>query len=173
MTGPDTTARDAEQHAFEIRQAARREAFRLARDTGARLVTRPMLRSDNEPAVLDVEPFAGARAARDFESAANATARDYIRQAREAGHGWDQIGRALGLGPESGPGQDGASAADAAHTYAAGPPDSHAPWRHRSFGWTCRSCDQAIADRGLIAGPADDEPGHAQNCPRLAAEIAE
>ena len=43
----------------------------------------------------------------------------------------------------------------------------------RSFVWRCRSCDQAISDRGLIAGPADDEPGHTQDCPRLAAAVAE
>ena len=31
----------------------------------------------------------------------------------------------------------------------------------RSFVWRCLSCDQAISDRGLIAGPADNELGHA------------
>ena len=43
----------------------------------------------------------------------------------------------------------------------------------RSFIWRCRSCDQAISDRGLIAGPADDEMGHTEDCPRLAAAVAE
>lgn len=42
----------------------------------------------------------------------------------------------------------------------------------RSFTWTCQSCDKAISDRGLISGPADNEHGHAGNCPRLAAAIA-
>ena len=43
----------------------------------------------------------------------------------------------------------------------------------RSFPWRCPSCDQAISDRGLIAGPADNELGHADDCPRLAAAVAE
>jgi hypothetical protein len=171
MTDTDTGGRDAERRMFEVRQTARREAFRLARDAGAQIVTRPMFRSGREPGVRDVEPLAGARAARDLEAAARGAARDYIRQAREAGHGWDQIGRALGLQP--GGDQDGATPADAAYTYAAGRPDTEAPWRPRSFGWTCRSCDQNIADRGLIQGPADDEPGHAETCTRLAAAVAE
>jgi hypothetical protein len=29
-----------------------------------------------------------------------------------------------------------------------------------------------ISDHGLISGPVDDERGHAENCPRLAATIA-
>jgi len=173
MTEPDTNTSIAEQRRFEARQTARREAFRLARDSGAQIVKRPMYFRDKEPTVRDVEPLAGARAALDLESAAKGTARDYIRQAREAGHGWDQIGEALGLSPVRDTDQDGATADDAAYTYAAGRPDTEAPWRHRSFLWTCRSCDQHIGDRGLIQGPADDEPGHAGHCPRLAAAIAE
>jgi hypothetical protein len=160
----------ASQRMTTAREAARREAFRIARDTEAAIVTRPMFRGEQEPGVRDVEPLAGARAARDLEAAARGTARDYIRQAREAGHGWDQIGRALGLEP--GGDQDGATPADAAYTYAAGRPNTEAPWCPRSFGWTCRSCDQHITDRGLIQGPADDELGHADGCRRLAADIA-
>ncbi len=171
MTEPDTNTSSAEQRRFEARQTARREAFRLARDTGAPIIERPMYSRDKEPTVRDVEPLAGARAARDLESAAEGAARDYIRQAREAGHGWDQIGHALGLQP--GGDQDGATPADAAYTYAAGRPDTEAPWRPRSFGWTCRSCDQNITDRGLIQGPGDDELGHSENCAQLAAAVAE
>src|SRR6266536_2582396 len=121
------------------RDTARREAFRLARDSGAAIVTRPMLRRGKEPAVRDAEPLAGARAARDLELAAHRTARDYIRQAREAGHGWEQIGEALGLVPGGGAGQEGATGADAAYaySYAAGKRQSQPPWEPRSFGWTC------------------------------------
>jgi hypothetical protein len=163
MTGHDENASSADQRASGARQAARREAFRLARDSGAQTVTRPMFRGEKEPTVRDVEPLAGARAARDLESAARGTARDYIRQAREAGHGWDQIGQALGLGP--GAGQDCATPGDAAYTYATGTRRDDPPWEPRSF-------DQPIADCGLIQGPADDEPGHARHCPRLAAAVA-
>jgi hypothetical protein len=173
MTEPKTSTENTEQRMRAARETARREASRLARDADAAIVTRPMFRGDKEPAVRDVEPVAGARAARDLELAALGTARDYIRQAREAGHGWEQIGRALGLDPGVGPDRGEATAADAAFTYATGRPGTEAPWEPRYFGWTCRSCDQPIADRGLIQGSADDEPGHAQNCPRLAAAIAE
>jgi hypothetical protein len=62
--------------------------------------------------------------------------------------------------------------ADDAYTYAAGRADTEAPWRPRSFTWTCRSCHQAIGDRGLVGGPADDEVGHADDCSRLAAAVA-
>jgi hypothetical protein len=43
----------------------------------------------------------------------------------------------------------------------------------RTFLWRCQSCDQAISDRGPIAGPADDELGHASACQRQADAIAE
>ena len=90
-----------------------------------------------------------------------------------AGHGWDQIGHALGLTPGGDVGQQGATAADAAYTYAAGRPETEAPWQPRSFTWTCRSCDQAISDRGLITGPAEDEQGHSDGCRLLAAAVTE
>jgi hypothetical protein len=162
-----------EQRIRAARGTVRREAVRLARDAGAQTVTRPMFRGDKEPTVRDVEPLAGARAARAIELAAKGTARDYIRQAHEAGHGWEQIGRALGLAPAADRDHEGATVGDAAYTYAVGTRQSEPPWGPRYFGWTCRSCDQPISDRGLIAGPADDEPGHAPNCPRLTAATAE
>jgi len=171
MPGPETNPTTADQRRTAARNQARRAAFQLARDCGAQIVTRPVFAADKEPTVRDVEPLAGARAARDLELAARGAARDYVRQAREAGQGWDQIGHALGLEP--GGDENGATPADAAFTYAAGRPESEAPWRPRSFWWTCRSCDSQITDRGLIQGPADDEAGHASGCRRLAAAIAE
>jgi hypothetical protein len=170
MTEPDTNARYAERRRYEARATARRETFRLARDSGAQIVTRPVFRGENEPTVRDVEPLAGARTAHDLELSARGIVRDYIRQAREAGHSWDQIGRALGL---DAPGRGEATPAEAAYTYAVGRRESEPPWQPRYFGWTCQSCEKNISDRGLIAGPADDEPGHAGDCPRLTAAIAE
>ena len=173
MPGHQPTPSTAEQRRAAARATARAETFRLARDSGAGLVTRPMFSPDKEQTIRDVEPLAGARAARDLELAARGTARGYIRQAREAGHSWDEIGLALGVIPGGNAGQAGMTVAEAAYTYAAGCPDTQAPWRPRAFTWTCRSCDQAISDQGLIAGPADDEHGHADNCSRLAAAIAD
>jgi hypothetical protein len=156
-----------------IRDHARRALIGLARDRGAEFTTRQAYR-DSDLTVRDLEPLDGARTARDIELGARHTARDYIRQAREAGHGWDQIGQALGLTPGADPDQAGLSVAEAAYTYAAGNPHTDTAVRYgRSFVWRCRSCDQAISDRGLIAGPADNEPGHTGTCARLAAAIAE
>ena len=174
MTEPDTSTNNTERRIRAARETARREAVRLARDSGAQTVTRPMFRGDKEPTVRDVEPLAGARASRDIELAAKGTARDYIRQAREAGHGWEQIGHALGLSPNADADQAGLTVAEATYTYAAGNPHTDTAIRYgRSFVWRCRSCDQAISDRGLIAGPADGEVGHSEACPRLAAAVAE
>ena len=145
----------------------------LARDRGAEFITRPNF-PGSRLTVHDLEPLTGARAARDIELTARHAARDYIRQAREAGHGWDQIGQALGVAPNADADQTGLSVAEAAYTYAAGSPYTDTAVRYgRSFLWRCRSCDQAISDRGLIAGPADDELGHTKDCPRLAAAVAE
>jgi hypothetical protein len=170
MTEPDMSARDTERRMFEVRETARRESFRLACDSGAQIVMRPVFRGEKEPTVRDVEPLAGARAAHDLELSARGLVRDYIRQAREAGCGWDPIGRALS--PDASR-RGEATPAEAAYTYAVGRRESEPPWEQRYFGWTCRSCDKSITDRGLIQGPADDELGHADDCPRLAAAVAE
>ena len=173
MTEPETNTENPEQRRRAARDIARRDSFQLARSTGASIVRRPMFRGEDEPTVQDVEPLAGSRAARDLELAARGTARDYIRQAREAGHGWERIGQALGVSPDTDADQTGMTVAEAAYTYAAGNPHTDTAVRYgRSFVWRCRSCDQAISDRGLIAGPADDEPGHADGCLRLADAVA-
>jgi hypothetical protein len=151
---------------------ARQAVTGLARDRGAQVITRPLF-PGSDVSVRDVEPLAGARAARDIELGSRRAARDYIRTAREAGFGWDHIGQALGLTPGGDADQEGLTVAEAAYIYAAGRPETEAPWRPRSFTWRCRSREQTISDRGLIAGPADDELGHTQDCQRLAAAIAD
>src|SRR5262249_11585401 len=153
--------------------AARRAVFGLARDRGFEFTTRAAFRG-SDSTVRDLEPLTGARAARDIELGARGAARDYIRAAREAGHGWDQIGHALGITPGADADQAGLSVAEAAYTYAAGSSYTDTAVRYgRSFVWRCRSCDQAISDRGVIAGPADDEVGHTGDCSLLAATVTE
>jgi hypothetical protein len=142
-----------------IRDHARRAVIGLARGRGAEFTTREAYRG-SDSTVRDLEPLTGARAARDIELGARHAARDYIRQAREAGHSWDQIGQALGVAPNTDAVQTGLSVAEAAYTYAAGSPYTDTAMRYgRSFVWRCRACDRAISDRGQIAGPADAEPG--------------
>jgi hypothetical protein len=153
--------------------AARRALIDLARERGTEFITREAYRG-SDMTVRDLEPLDGARAARDIELSARHAARDYIRQAREAGNGWNQIGYALGVTPHADADQAGLSVAEAAYTYAAGSPYTDTAVQYgRSFTWRCQSCDQAISDRGLIAGPADDELGHTSDCPRLAAAVTE
>jgi len=173
MPAPQTDPTTADQRITAAQNRARREALLLARDAGAQTITRPLY-PGAATTITDVESLAGARAARDLEYGARGAARDYIRQAREAGKSWAQIGEALGLTPNGDADQAGMTVAEAAYTYAAGSPDTDTAIRYgRSFIWRCTSCDQVIGDRGLIAGPAEDEHGHAEACPRLAAAVAE
>src|SRR5215469_3018074 len=153
--------------------AACRAAFGLARDRGAEFTTQELYQG-SDITVRDLVPLEGAQAARDIELGARRAAHDYIRQARQGGHSWDQIGCPLGLAPNADADQAGTTVAEAAYTYAAGNPHTDTAMRYgRDFFWKCRSCDQAISDRGLIAGPADNEPGHTDDCARLAAATAE
>jgi hypothetical protein len=153
--------------------AARQAVVGLARDRGAELTTRAMFPGSDLTA-RDLGPLDGARAARDIELGARHAARDYIRAAREAGHSWEQIGQAIGVTPNAEADQAGETIAEAAYTYATESPGTETAMRYgRSFPWRCPSCDKAIGDRGLIAGPADNEAGHADDCPRLAAAVAE
>ena len=81
------------------REWARRAVLEMVRDSGGALVTRPVIRSqpDLDMTVRDAEPVAGLRAARSLQLAAEGLAHGYIRQAREDGHAWHEIGAALGL----------------------------------------------------------------------------
>ncbi len=172
MPRPGKNPADRATDISAARNAARRAAINLARDAGAPLVTRPLFHGA-ETTVQDIEPLAGMRAARDIELGARHTAYGYIRTAREAGHGWHEIGTALGLAPGADADQVGQTVGEAAYTYAAGRPDTETARRYgRAFAWTCQSCDRVIDDRGLCNGPADDERGHADRCPHLAATVA-
>lgn len=146
---------------------ARRAMLDLASTAGAQTVTRPAFRSPHAT-VRDIEPLAGLAASRRLEIAAREHAAGYVRAAREAGHSWHDVGTALGLVPGGDAQQAGETAAETAFTYAAGHPDTETARRYgRSVTWTCGSCDQVIIDHGLCNGPAEDERGHAGNCPRL------
>ena len=168
MDGPENSREAREKAVSDARWAARRAAISLARDQGAQVISRPAYRGA-QSAIQDVEPLAGLRAAREVELGARHTGRGYIRDAREAGHTWQQIGTGLDLttGGEAG------TAAEEAYSYATGNRNPETAWAYGpSFTWTCGSCDGLISDRGLCNGPADDERGHANGCTRLAATIA-
>jgi hypothetical protein len=91
-------------------------------------------------------PSERARAARGIELGDRHAAREYIRQAREAGHGWNQIGQALGIAPNADADQAGPTVVEAAYSYAAGNPYTDAAVRYgRSF----LSVSAAVSSRAL------------------------
>jgi hypothetical protein len=101
--------------------------------------------------VRDATPADGMRAARAIELTARAAVRDYVKQARQAGMSWHEIGGTIGLEAS---GEGGATVADAAFDYAGGPSTSHYAMAYgRSFPWACPSCRGVISDRGLCSGP--------------------
>ena len=159
--------------ADEARQWTRRAVLDIVRQSGGRVVTRPMFRDrpDLHMTTTDVEPIAGIRAVRQIEQAARALTREYARQAREDGHAWGEIGAALDLSASAD--HRGVPLADAAYDEVAGDPDGEYARRYgRSFTWTCPACRAVVREKCPCDGPADDEQGHANGCPRLSAAIA-
>jgi hypothetical protein len=172
MGAPEVSREAREKAISAARRAASRAAIDLARANGAQVINRPAF-PGAQSTIQDVEPLAGLRATRQVELAARFNARGYVRDAREAGHIWQQIGEALDLTPNGEADLAGSTIAEAAYSYAAGSPDTETAWRYsRSFSWRCASCEGLISDNGPFSGPADNEPGHADDCTRLAAAVA-
>jgi len=131
-------------------------------------MTRPVFRDrpDLDMTVTGAEPIAALQASVAIGHALCRITSDYVRQAREDGHSWPDIGAALGLAHAA---EHGRSAAEAAYDQVAGDPG----FRARSFAWVCPACRGTVIDRGPEAGrPEDCEEGHAKDCPRLAAAVA-
>jgi hypothetical protein len=107
------------------------------------------------------------RAAFELERAASLVSHDHCRAAREAGYTWHQIGTALtGLAPSTNP-RISHQIAETAYSYANPRGTRFARAEEAPFTWTCRTCNEAIADYGLTGHPAFDEQGHAPGCSRL------
>ena len=156
----------------QARLSATSAVLRVARATGARVISRPVW-----PGMMSVpdyaEPSSGLRIARALENAATSVTRDYIRYAREAGLKWHEIGVELGLSTETSHGE--VSLGDAAFDFATSAGEYVRARRNGPrFLWTCPECGSLIRDHGPSAGPPpDQEEGHAAHCRRMAAEIAE
>lgn len=115
------------------------------------------------------DPAAGIRLAQLIEQAARAKVLEYIKRTRQAGAGWQQIGEVLHLTAPDG----SAYLGDVAFDFAVDAEHSR-PFDDLAFPWTCPECGGLIMDRGPAGGhPEDDEPGHADTCPRLAAAVAD
>ena len=140
----------------------------IAQAGGAEIRERPLF-----PGAIPVsryaEPLAGIKAAEILADTAARIRREYTERARAEGITWRQIGEALGLDQ----GADGKSGYDlgvAAFEHFEGEPDL---WYQSNFHYHCASCGEWITDRGPHnSHPEDNESGHAEDCARLAAELA-
>ena len=84
---------------------------------------------------------------------------------------WAQAGEALGVAELAR--QRGSSLAEAAWEYAA-ERSAYLTGELGVFRWTCQACGEVVSDRGPSGrSPAEDEPGHAEGCQRIAAAVAE
>jgi hypothetical protein len=117
-------------------------------------------------------PLDQVRAASELERAASIVSYESCRAAREAGYDWHQIGAALtGLPPSADP-RISQQIAETAYSYA-NPRGTYAARAEQApFTWTCRTCQEPIADYGPAGHPALDEHGHAPGCARLRHAIA-
>lgn len=149
--------------AYRVRHETGNAVRRLVRTTGGQFTDRPLIRSEPDGRkVSEPEPLAGITAAVAVEREARRLALESVRYAREDGMAWAQIGEALGFGPQYG------GDAGAAYRYAV-PGHAAADW----FTWTCPSCRGLIRDYGPELGPHEAEEGHAEECGRFAAAVAE
>jgi hypothetical protein len=147
-----------------MRSAVDDAVLRAARADGTEVRDRKAWRTSSFTFPV-AEPLAGIRYAMTAQAAAARVADSYIRYAREDGRTWLQIGQALALQADS-----DYDIAAGAYEHASGP---ERPFHEPSFRWDCPSCGQGITDHGpYTANPWDSESGHAEGCPRFAAEIA-
>jgi hypothetical protein len=158
--GPAGTTRKP-QDDRQLYQAAEEHARRATADLARQLAG---------PAQADgtgMDPLDSLRAAFELERAASLVSPDHCRAAREAGYTWHQIGAALtGLAPSTNP-RVNHQIAETAYSYANPRGTRFARAEEAPFTWTCRTCNEAIADYGLTGHPAFDEQGHAPGCSRL------
>lgn len=117
---------------------------------------------------VDPEPIAGLEAAHAIEQAAHALIKDQMRLARQAGRGWYEIGAALDLHWQAVVAKE--PIAEVAYDFAL---EYQAGNGMRTFTWTCTACQQLITDQSPFRELPAQEEGHADDCARWAAELAE
>ncbi len=94
--------------------------------------------------------------------------KDLIRLAREDGRSWYEIGGALELLQHAV--FEKVSVAEVACDYALSFQNDRLT---RTFAWTCPACGQLITDQSPFRDFPDQEEGHAEECARWTAELAE
>jgi hypothetical protein len=128
-------------------------------DNYALLKTRP----DIWPPIGTTEskPLTCLVAAHELEHAAHAAQRSFIRQAREAGRSWYEIGQALDLLWHAIVSNE--SVAGEAYDYALR--YDRAGTDRPPYTWTCQACQQLVTDHGPWPQLPNQEEGHAADCP--------
>ncbi|HEV2372023.1 MAG TPA: hypothetical protein VGS19_07635 [Streptosporangiaceae bacterium] len=87
-------------------------------------------------------------------------ARNHMRNLREVGASWQQIGETIGWH------DDAAAMAFAAASGAPWLDPATGQWREATFSWRCRACSRRIVDRSPGLGA---DCGHTEDCSRRAA----
>jgi hypothetical protein len=145
----------------------RRHVQSMATAAGAATIERPVWPGSLSTTTY-AEPLAGLRKAVTLQGSAGRVIEDYARYARTEGASWQEIGEALGLGEEAKERQR--SAAELAYEQIVGIPDL---WSQANMYWPCPACGQTVTDRGPYEShPVDNEHGHADDCSRMAGEVA-
>jgi hypothetical protein len=162
-----TEMTDAARQVYRARNTVHNAIMDLGRERGAEMVTRERIRGDAAfGTVRDLPPIDGLKAARDIEFAAQHHFRDYMRQAREAGHSWRAIGEGLDLAEKAR--EKDLTVAEAAFDLAAGDRDSYYALTYgRSVTWRCGECNGLVIDHG-----PGDAGTHQPGCQRFAREQA-
>lgn len=111
-------------------------------------------------------PLTRLVAAFELEHAAHAAQRNFIRQARESGRSWYEIGQALDLLWQAVVSKE--SVSDEAYDYAL----RLEPHQSRKiYTWTCQACQQTVADHGPWPRLPAQQEGHALDCPRWSHQV--
>ncbi len=140
-------------------------------------VERPSILGPGHSADVDVEPLTGIRAALFVRKVAIERLRHYASEARGDGVGWHDVGGALDLADDAE--REGLPLGEAAWFYIVEGvrPGAERPrhWGHAPTArWTCRTCSNRITDHGPFdQHPDDTEEGHATDCIRHNADLAE
>ena len=164
------------EHAQQLRAIAGVKAAEAVRGIvegfGGQTVLPVRTRSLIWPGVngVEPEPIACLEAARELERAAHAMQLGYICQARQAGRSWHEIGGALDLHWAASANKESiiVEAYDYALELGRRPGLGRPP-----LTWACPACQQTITDHGPYGDLPEQQDGHAADCPRWSAEVAE
>jgi hypothetical protein len=157
------------EHAQQLQAVAGIKAAAAVRDMvegfGGQTVLPVRTRSLTWPGVngMEPEPIACLEAARELERAAHAVQLGYIRQARQAGRNWHEIGGALDLHWAASANKESivVEAYDYALELGRRPGLGRPP-----LTWTCLGCQETITDHGPYGDLPEQQEGHAADCPR-------